>query len=56
MPVAGVLGALVLLVCCTLIAQALGHRNAKRRRLEFLDRTCFDDRDTLVRFRRIIGR
>jgi len=54
-PIEVTLGGL-LAVCCLLIFLALARRNQKRRRTNIKYRVHVDERDTLARFRRIMGR
>jgi hypothetical protein len=53
-PVSAIVGLLVLSFALTLLA--MERRQEKRRRLQLLGRVYFDERDSLDRFRRIVGR
>jgi hypothetical protein len=53
-PVSAIVGLVVL--SFALILPAIERRHEKRRRLQLLGRVYFDERDSLYRFRRIIGR
>jgi ABC-type Fe3+ transport system permease subunit len=46
----------LLVLSCSLVLIALQRRHERRRRLQLLGRTYFDDRDSVERFRRIISR
>jgi hypothetical protein len=46
----------LLMLSVALIILAIERRREKRRRLQLLGRAWFDERDSLHRFRRIIGR
>jgi hypothetical protein len=53
-PVSAIVGLLVLSLA--LILLTIGRRQERRRRLQLLGRVYFDERDSLDRFRRIVGR